>query len=90
MIFDYPLIYSLLVGITVYFIIYLYTINSNNEDNQDKSNDICDISFKLPLLTSIISYVFMIYLLQDYNIDMVKQMSPTKNVNQIILMDEFN
>ena len=86
MIFDYPLIYSLLIGITVYFIIYLYTMNSNNED---KPTDICDISFKLPLLTSIISYVLMIYLLQDYDIDMVKHMSPTKNVNQIILMEEF-
>jgi uncharacterized membrane protein len=85
MIFDYPFIYSILIGITVYFIIYLYTINSNDED---KTNDICDISFKLPVLTSIISYVIMIYLLQDYNIE-IKSMSPSKTSNQIILMEEF-
>lgn len=85
MIFDYPFIYSVLIGIIVYFIIYLYTINSNDED---KTNDICDISFKLPVLTSIISYVIMIYLLQDYNIE-IKSMSPSKTSNQIILMEEF-
>jgi L-asparagine transporter-like permease len=86
MIFDYPLIYSLLIGITVYFIIYIYTLKS---DNENRSKDISDISFKLPLLTSIISYVIMIFLLHDYDVDIIKNMSPSKTANQIIIMDEF-
>lgn len=88
MVIDYPLIYSLLIGISLYFIIYLYTINSSNID-KEKSIDFCDVSFKIPLLISIISYVVMIFLLQDYNIDLAKEISPYKNENQIILMEEW-
>ena len=79
--YEYSIIYSIVLGIITYFYLYL---DQNYEEPENKS-----VSIKIPMMISLISFIILIYFLEDYDTNIISQNNLKINSQEILLEDFY-